>query len=277
MKALHTTLFIRLLCLAVIGSLCGALYAQKEYAIRDVPNVQLRDRTQFVSDPEGIVADSAKQEINSVIAHIRDSLGVQTAVVVLPAIDSEYSSSKEFATKLLGTWGIGEKGKDNGLLILLITGGGTGSRRIEMETGYGLEEVLPDALCKIIQTERMVPLLKEEKWGEGLLAGVQEVQKILLGTTDLPTTPQAIAAFNEQKASEEEEDNTIGAFLGFIFVVVIIVVVVRSFKGSGGSGSSGGSSYRSHRSSSGGSSWGGSSGGSWGGGRSGGGGAGTSF
>ena len=65
-----------------------------------------------------------------------------------------------FCHQLLNKWGVGKKDKNNGLVILLVTD----QRCIQFYTGYGLEGVLPDAICKRIQTRYMIPYLKDGNW-----------------------------------------------------------------------------------------------------------------
>ena len=99
--------------------------AQHRYTVKDVPNVQLQDYTRYVSDPENVLKKDNIVILDKRIAYLRDSIGVETAIVVLPAIDTgRYGSAKEFATELFNTWGIGDKETHNGLLILLLTADG---------------------------------------------------------------------------------------------------------------------------------------------------------
>lgn len=179
MKAAIKKGVIILTLLLVIGA-----QAQTRYTVRDVPNVQLHNSTRYVSDPENVLEIGDIILLDQRLAKLRDSVGVETAIVVLPAIDTEsYGSAKEFATNLFNTWGIGSKETNNGLLILLLTA--DGEREVVFETGYGTEQILTDGFCKLIQTKKMIPFLKEGEYGEGLIAGVEEVEKIFDGTSEL--------------------------------------------------------------------------------------------
>ncbi len=174
--------------------LVTGLQAQIRYTVKDVPNVQLHDYTRYVSDPEQVLEIEDIILLDERLAELRDSMDVQTAIVVLPAIDTDrYGSAKEFATELFNTWGIGDRETNNGLLILLLTA--DGEREVVFETGYGLEEKLTDGLCKLIQTRKMIPFLKESQYGAGLIAGVNEVEEVLKGTSDLIEKPVSIKDF----------------------------------------------------------------------------------
>ena len=108
------------------------------------------------------------------LLRLEDSTTAQVAVVVLESID--YPVPKEFATELFRKWGIGRADVNNGLLILMVID----QRRMEFETGYGLEPVLTDGVCKRIQVERMVPRAKEGRYGQALIDGIEEVNRILM-------------------------------------------------------------------------------------------------
>ena len=171
-------------CIGVFSLLfiVAGLQAQNRYRVEDVPNVQLQDYTRYVSDPENALDMADVMWLDERLARLRDSLIVETAIVVLPAIDRQYGSAKEFATELFNSWGIGDRESHNGLLILLLTA--DGEREIVFETGYGTEKVLTDGFCKLIQVQKMVPFLKEGAYGEGLIVGVEEVEKIFNGTSE---------------------------------------------------------------------------------------------
>ena len=180
---MNKTPYIRLLSITLLLCLFMGSVAQTRYSVKDVPNVQRQDYQQFVSDPDNAVSYVDIQTLNAKIQEMKDSLNVQCAVVVLPAIAEEYATAKDFATELFENWGIGDKQSNQGLLIVLITG--EGEREIAFETGYGLEDKLPDGMCKLIQTTKMLPHFKEEDFGTGLIAGVSEVEKVLKGNSDL--------------------------------------------------------------------------------------------
>ena len=159
-------------------STLSAAATPEAYRVKDVPNVQLTDRTRFVSDPADAIRPADEEVLNRRIAALRDSFGVEIAVVVLPAIDGDtYGSVRAFANELFNTWGIGNRETNRGLLILLITN--EDNREVTFEVGYELEGQLTDGLCKLIIDRRMIPPMKEGRYGEGLLAGLEEVRKVL--------------------------------------------------------------------------------------------------
>lgn len=160
------------------------LFSVRKYRVEDVRNVQLEVEDQYVTDPQRVISDNDYFEINRLLQMMRDSFGVEAAVVVLPSIDDEESATaKDFAFKLFNYWGIGNSIDHNGLLILLLTE--EGAREIVFETGIGIEPMLTDGMSKLVQTKKMLPHLKEGHYGKGLIAGIHEITEILKGTSEL--------------------------------------------------------------------------------------------
>ena len=100
MNRLHHSLIALLVALTT----WSATAQTTTYRVEDVPNVQLIDYTRFVSDPNDAIDEADEAALNQRIGYLRDSLGVEIAVVVLPAIDGDkYGSAREFANELFNT------------------------------------------------------------------------------------------------------------------------------------------------------------------------------
>lgn len=208
-----------LLIACMIGLISTGISAQIAYRVEDVPNVQLIDSTRFVTDPGDIINEADEAALNHRLAVFRDSLQVEIAVVVLPAYDDDaYGSAREFAHELFNTWGIGDRETNRGLLIQLITC--DEQREITFETGYGLEGELTDGLCKLIQTRRMIPLMKNGGYGPGLLSGLEEVRKVLTKESTLE------AEEADEKAQKIAENDRLIKTIAFIWWALGLAVAV---------------------------------------------------
>ena len=143
----------------------GSLSLQaKEYTIKEIPMVHLQDRTRYVSNPDGILSASAVAEMDRILYELEQKTGIQTLVVAVTGIEG--GDCFEFAYQLGKQMGVGQKERDNGLVILL----STDERCVQFATGYGLEGVLPDAICKRIQSRYMVEHLGKNDWDAGIRA-----------------------------------------------------------------------------------------------------------
>lgn len=125
-----------------------------------------RPRGSWVVDLAEVLDPGETASLDARLQALHDDLTVEIAVVTVPTAGS--LPPKAFATTLFNRWGIGRAGVDNGLLVLLVLD----VRRLEMETGYGLEPVLPDGWLGQMQVRQMVPHFKGGRYGAGLLAGL---------------------------------------------------------------------------------------------------------
>ena len=184
-----------LFTLCLLG--CLAIQA-KEYTIQEIPMVHLQDRTRYVSNPDNILSPSAVATMDSILYALEQKTGIQTLVVAVTGIEG--GDCFDFAYRLGKEMGVGQKERDNGLVILL----STDERCVQFATGYGLEGVLPDAICKRIQSRYMVQHLGKDDWDTGMVEGIRAVNSYLDGSM-------------ENIGSEEAEDMTplyiFGAFV----------------------------------------------------------------
>ncbi len=163
--------------LLLIG-LASSMLAAKDYSIETIPNVRLSDWSNHVSNPDGIITPDDEARINQLLNVLEDSLDIEVAIVAVSGIGD--NDARAFATDLFKHWGLGQKGKDNGLLIQLVTE--PSQRSIVFETGYGIEGILPDAICYRLQQRYMIPDLKAGNYSAGMLNGVTAVTRYLMSS-----------------------------------------------------------------------------------------------
>jgi uncharacterized protein len=120
----------------------------------------------YVSDFANVVDASSKNQLEAYCAVVEQSTGVQMALVTLPSLQGE--PIEDVANTLFRAWGVGQKGKNEGILLLLAVN----DRRSRLEVGYGLEPILPDGLTGSILRE-MRPALRQKQYGEALIAAAQ--------------------------------------------------------------------------------------------------------
>ena len=206
--------------LITLLSSIGFSFAQEAYTVKTVPNVQLQDAQQYTSDPQHLLTTTEVDSLNAICRDLRAEKGVEMAVVVLPRYTNDYADIRDFGLQLFEHWGLGQKDQDNGLLMLLITE--PEQRAITIEVGYGLEGTLPDGLCKLIQTRTMIPLMKKGQYGAGLIAGAEEIQKVISGDSYLP---QLLEAQENSSWWEEIKEMFSGIFysaIAFFFFILMI-------------------------------------------------------
>jgi len=141
--------------------------------VQEVPNPRQVNNT-WVTDKANILSDSTETQLNQMISDLEAKNGSEIAVVTVP--DTKPSATpKAFATELFNFWKIGKKGKNNGVLLLI----SSGERRVQIETGSGIQSILPDAKAVgIIETE-ITPRFKQQDFDGGTLAGTKALVNVL--------------------------------------------------------------------------------------------------
>ena len=175
--------------------------------VKSVPNPRI-NYGGFISDPDKFLSENELTSLNADLLSLETQTSAEFAIVILSSIGE--SSPKDFAVELFNHWGIGKKGKDNGLLLLLVMD----QRRWEFETGYGLEGVLPDAILKRIGEDKLVPKLRQKKMGEGFSEVISEVSKKIKNEPDIVGESNQLESIpaNDYLPTEPSSNNS-----GFIY------------------------------------------------------------
>lgn len=210
-----------------------------------------------VLDVAGLLRPDTKAYLNDILKAHEDSTSNQVMVLVVKSLEGY--DVETYATKAFRTYQLGQKDKNNGVLILIAVD----DRTVRIETGYGLEGALPDALCGRIIEHEMVPYFREGNYDGGVIMGVHAVLRAIAG---------------EYEANPREKSLPISPwFIAIALIVVGALLLLLSDKAMGGTTRGGGwwLPYGGFRYFGGGSFWGSGGGGGFfgGGGSSGGGGA----
>ena len=210
----------------------------------------------YVYDDGNIIDDDVETTINNMLVELEEKTEVEFAVITVE--DLRGLEIEEYANNLFNTLGIGKKGEDNGLLLLI----SQPDERVRLEIGRGLEGSLNDAKCGRILDDYFVPYRENDEYTKGTELTVEATLNVLADEYDVQ-----IQGLDEDLQVEEEEEEISGGFFIAIVIILVIIIVIIIIASSddnyyGGGFFGGGFS-----------SGGGFSGGSFGGGFSGGGGA----
>lgn len=122
-----------------------------------------------VVDQTNTLNDEQKNNLAAKIAEERNQTGNQIAILMIPSLNGD--ALEDYSLKVARGWGIGEKGKDNGVLLLVVKN----DRKVRIEVGYGLEGPLPDARASRIIRDRIIPNFRDNKFYEGIDSGLQGI------------------------------------------------------------------------------------------------------
>jgi uncharacterized protein len=190
--------------LPIVGLVVISLAALPAPARAEFPQPQGR-----VNDFAAVLDEGAKTELASIIREAEAAGSTEIAVVTVPSLDG--MTVEEYAQKLFAAWGIGKKGVDNGVLVLVAPK----DRTMRIEVGYGLEPVLPDSLAGSIIRSEFTPAFKEGDYRAGILKGVSRVAGIVRENHRL--TPEQRKAL--QASTKPNKEEPFGEKLaGFLFL-----------------------------------------------------------
>lgn len=121
----------------------------------------------YFNDYAGIVSPAAARQLNAELTQFERDTSNQIVVAIYPKLQSD-SSVEDYAVRVAQKWGVGQKDRKNGAVLFIFQQ----SHDIRIETGYGLESVLPDALCKRIVEDEIIPRFRQGDFTGGVTAGV---------------------------------------------------------------------------------------------------------
>ena len=166
----------------------------------------------YVNDYAGLLDNETKDYIINTNKSLYSQTGAQIVVVTIPSLGD--SSLEDYATELFRNFGIGDKTKNNGLLLLLALE----ERQFRVEVGYGLEGILPDAKTGRIQDEYIIPYLKQNNWNDGIKNGFSTFLETISSEYNVEVGAQH--AVTTEYIQEDGNDVFIKAFIIPIISVI---------------------------------------------------------
>ncbi|MCL1817308.1 MAG: TPM domain-containing protein [Spirochaetaceae bacterium] len=203
----------------------------------------------FVNDFAGVMRPEDARAAENLAAAVKQKTGAELALVTVKSY-APYGSIDEFSLALAEAWGIGEKGKDTGVLLVLAMS----ERKVRIEAGYGLEGAIPDSVAGRILDTAVIPAFRAGDFSGGLVKGLGAIAALVAKEKGV-----SLAGIDVPKAEEAYAPDDFGelfslfgallfggnGFLG-IFVFIIIMRLLRGARRigifrSGGFGRGGGS------------------------------------
>ena len=126
-----------------------------------------------VNDFAGVIPAPYKSRMEDLAREVLDKAGTSVVVATVTSIGG--NDAEDYANRLYQSWGVGKKGEDKGVLIFLAVK----ERRVRIETGYGVEGILPDGLVGEILDKYVVPYLKQGDYGKGLSNAMMAVSTVI--------------------------------------------------------------------------------------------------
>jgi uncharacterized protein len=163
-----------------------------------------------VVDQADIIGAPGRADLETKLADLESKSGIQLVVATVKSLEGQ--EIEPYANELFRTWKLGEKTKNNGVLLLVAPN----EKRVRIEVGYGLEGTLTDALSKVIITNAITPRFKTGDFAGGISRGVDDIVTVL--TTD--------SSEWEKRPSLRVDSEPASAPAPWLMVLIIVGVVV---------------------------------------------------
>ena len=173
----------------------------------------------LVNDFTGILTSGQVDALERKLVAFSDSTSTQIAIVIVN--DLQGYDRSEFAYKVASEWGVGQKGTNNGLLILVKPKTPQSGGRTFIAPGSGLEGVIPDIICGEIIDREMIPRFRADDY----YGGLDSATNVIMALASKEYTAEA---YGKKGGSGKDAAAPIGGLLFLIFIVVIILASVGS-------------------------------------------------
>jgi uncharacterized protein len=182
---------------------------------------ELHERLQpagYVNDYAGTMDPGERTGLEGLLTELDRKTGAQVSVVTLSSLEG--NEIRDFSNRLFERWGIGQRGKDNGVLIVAAIQ----DRRVWIEVGYGLEPIIPDSRAGRILDEYVMPHFRAGNYGPGLVAGARHLAGIVADEVGVELSGAPAARASPRAVTREERG--IGCF-GIIVIILVAILFIR--------------------------------------------------
>lgn len=177
----------------------------------------------YVLDQTGTLKSEEIKELNQQLNKYREGGKAEIGVLMLSHLDNSYL--EQAALETARTWGIGQKGKNNGVLLLIIKD----DRKMRLEVGKGLEGELTDAYTSRIMSDRIAPNFKKGNYFAGIKGGLEGIAEVL----QLNGAEEKLETLDPNNENDGAKELFI-VFLIILAIVIVVLVVRKKTKFAGG-------------------------------------------
>jgi uncharacterized protein len=179
-----------------------------------------------VVDDAHVLSPEVTADLTQKLAALQAKNGRQLVVVTLPSLQGY--DIEDYGYQLGRAWGIGQKGQDNGVLLIVAPS----EHKVRVEVGYGLEPVLTDALSSVILQTQVLPRFREGDIQGGVVAGADALVQ-QLGLSDVEAQQRVQEAVRRPAPRRHE---TAGAIFSVLLIIFVLSAFFRGGRRGGGMG-----------------------------------------
>lgn len=183
-------------------------------------SIQAKDNfphpTGAVNDFAGVIPDEKKTQMENLAREVLAKTGTAIVVAVVTTIGDD--EINDYVNRLYSSWGIGKKGEDKGVLIFVTIK----ERKMRIETGYGVEGILPDGLVGEIRDKYIVPFLRQDDYGRGLLNGMIAIASVVAKDANVTLTDNPTV---ERPGAQKRANRGLNPWTSVIVVLVLVFLL----------------------------------------------------
>ena len=201
-RSIRILLFIVILCFG--GGISDLGWSQLKYP----------QYSGYVNDYADILTLEEEAKLNNLLGELDRKTTAQIAVLTIETTSGV--SIEEYSVELFQKWGIGQKGKDNGLLLLV----SVKDRKVRIEVGYGLEGAITDAISSRIIRNIIVPHFKQADYGQGIILAVTTLSNLVAKSYNVE-----LSGIDKTQVVEFKNDRTTST-LQTLFTILFIFLIL---------------------------------------------------
>ena len=176
-----------------------------------------------VVDLAGIIDDSVQTKLNRYLRELEQKTTAQMAILTVKSLQGE--SLEEFSITIAhNKWKLGQKGKDNGVLLVIALK----ERKYRIEVGYGLEGILPDSLVGSIGRQYLVPYFRKGDYSDGIYAATLAIANEIAKDAGVKITEMPAAGIVSPVKVSQKSTGFLGKIISLLFFLVILIIFIKN-------------------------------------------------
>jgi len=176
-----------------------------------------------VVDLAGIIDDAIETKINRYLRELEGKTTAQMAILTVKSLEGQ--TIEEFSlTVAHDQWKLGQKGKDNGVLLVVALN----ARKYRIEVGYGLEGVLPDSLVGGIGREYLVPYFKRGDYSTGIYAATLVIANKIASDAGVKISGMPAVQKTDPVKKRKGTSNPFGKIISLVFFLIMLILFIKN-------------------------------------------------
>lgn len=185
----------------------------------DIPDMPQK----YVVDLAGIVDHAVETRLNGYLQELEQKTTAQMIVLTISSLQGE--SIEDFSIRLAhDKWKLGQKGKDNGVLLVIAVN----DRKYRIEVGYGLEGVLPDSLVGSLGRDLLIPYFRKGDYSNGIFATAIAIVNTIASDANVKIEGMPEIKYRTAPAGKSKGGGLLSTLIGIVFLIVLGILFIRN-------------------------------------------------